>query len=256
MLDRREFLAGAITFSALPLAGKTLSTQITHIPISLPEFESFLGVQPIIGQNPNGNGLVFVMEPSYMVESKDGLAFSIDKRTVTFSPFMPRLDMQSVEQTTAMKHAAIKLLLDQSTPFPPKYERLTVFDVQRARSHIAKVTRRGCGNTIIACEEGWHRLVQESKDERFESKDQLRQMFKRPPIIVRTGAVTKEPFVLVGYHGNNAYDTGCILALLVVTCEDARSVKDLKNQLRQGLIGNVVPRLVTHRVENYWRRIL
>lgn len=103
-------------------------------------------------------------------------------------------------------------------------ERTAPFVMQRRRSYIARMTRRGMGNVLIGCDEGLAAL----------NLDLTKLHNMKGIVRFKTGEVVRVPFVLIGYNGNNCADS----ALIMVHDEKGRAA------------------FVPHKISRYWTKLV
>lgn len=108
-----------------------------------------------------------------------------------------------------------RVYCDDETRFHKDYEHTAhnaPFIMQRRRNYIARITRRGGGNTLVGCEQGLAAL--QLSDERGQSYLENNVIGKDRRIVTfKTGEVCREPFALIGYNGRSKYDSGLLLGL-------------------------------------------
>jgi hypothetical protein len=146
------------------------------------------------------------------------LALSIDKLEIDVRPRPASLaSWRHLIVRTLLKEAEIDLLIDDEAGGikatyehhkPETYEELKKqyfrairFTLQRKRSKIAKVTRRGMGNTLVGSRSAIETLLTEIPES---GRHQLKI------VIFEDGEIADEPFILLGYNGGTPYDSSLL----------------------------------------------
>ena len=102
------------------------------------------------------------------------------------------------------------------------------FNLQRQRSKVAKATRRGYANTLVGSRTAIEEILKELPDY---FKDVLNV------VIFEDNEVVHNPWVLIGYNGNNPYDAALLFGY--------------HGTKKSGFGG-----LALHNIDKYWRRIV
>lgn len=191
---------------------------------ALVETERFMGIQEI-------GKWVYLMKARY--NNKD-----INDLT-PFGQKLPYLEMSLIIDKAAVgelqmmhlnewKEEAIRRLLAEAEVLLMKDD--AMFQIQKTGSKIAKDTRRGKGNVIIATTGALKKLNMED----FYKK--LYQVIEVP----KGYAGINEDFAMIGYKGSNKYDTSLVLSL---------APKPMKS-------GKYFGSIVSENIKKYWKRII
>ena len=185
-----------------------------------------------------------------------GMGISIDMVTGD-ARSAPMLDLRKEMDRKRLMNMMVDYLMANTRPLP-KYVRRVDHPpgFRQAMNDIARITRRGVGNVLIANTEGYRKL----------------NGSWRPHTIIQPICLPlddREPFALLGYHGKNRYDTGAMLAFRIRD-EEYAMVKSIwgrygtkeqwddfmQNQMRfvrPIFVGNDKPEFCT---ATYWRRLV
>lgn len=139
----------------------------------------------------------------------------------------PTIDLWNAADRTKLMDMGVSYLMSNTKPLPQYvYPSNTQAGFKQAMNDIARITRRGMGNVLIANAEGMRRL-----NGSYEFWAKLSEPYAVRTIVL---PLDREPFALLGYDGPNQYDTGAILALRIYP-EEYESLPEYKQIINESL---------------------
>ena len=205
---------------------------------ALAEMDSFLGVQEI-------GKWVFLMKAKYVEGVKEDsdmpmpipfqeMALCVEKEEVGELQMMHLDEWREEAVRRLLAEAEVWYLTDDFDERVDNTEKTRLFALQRRRTNIAKITRRGLGNVVIGTAGALKAL---SVDEEW-SKGFWAGIQK---VEVPDGyAGMTEDFAMVGYKGKSKYDSAIALSL---------APKPMKS-------GKYFGSIVGSNIAKYWKRII